>query len=101
MVLKSNCMGLCALVLVIRVGVVWRGASDPSFLDLLTLSHTSPESSCVGSWVRGQETPCCCKSAFKLFGTKGRESESKITLFFGVYHWLLSPSNKALSSEVL
>jgi hypothetical protein len=41
------------------------------------------------------------QTAFKPPGTKGKEPESKITLFFGVYHCLLSLSNKTLSSEVL
>lgn len=87
------CSGLSSVRSSSREGLV-------TFLDLP--AHHSP------TWVltcwelgRGGETPCCWEAAFKVFRTKGKEPESKITLFFGVYHWLLSPSNKALSSEVL
>lgn len=52
------------------------------------------------SWV-GWEPHTAEKLPLKSSGTEGKEPESKITLFFGVYHWPLSPSNKALSSEVL
>lgn len=65
-------------------------------------SPVSPESSsCAGSWVGVGKPQAAERAALKVVGSKGKNPESKIALFFGVYHWLLSPSNKALSSAVL
>lgn len=65
-------------------------------------SPVAPESSsCAGSWVGVGKPRAAERAALKVVGSKGKNPESKIPLFFGVYHWLLSPSNKALSSAVL
>lgn len=62
---------------------------------------TLESSSCAGSWVGVGKPQAAERAALKVVGSKGKNPESKIPLFFGVYHWLLSPSNKALSSAVL
>lgn len=78
--MSSNCVGLCVMVWVLWSGMLCREAADPPSPDLPpTLSHLTPPALGVG-W--GWGNPIFWKTAFKIFGTKGREPESKITLFF-------------------
>lgn len=76
----SNCVGLCAMVLIFPSGAVWREARAPPSLTSPP-SHIPPESSCARSWGGVRKPNFAAKLPLKSSEPKAGSQNQRLPCF--------------------